>query len=111
MSENVLQVYETGDGKAPFQKWFERLSAPAALRVTTALKRLETGHRSALKSVGAGVLEYRIQTGPGYRVYCAYDGTTLIILLSGGTKQRQSADIAQAKAYWQDYKKRKKREP
>ena len=57
-----------------------------------------------LKSVGEGVLEYKIDFGPGYRVYFGRDGDTIVILLTGGTKKRQQRDIDAAKAYWRDYK-------
>ncbi|WP_236735588.1 type II toxin-antitoxin system RelE/ParE family toxin [Agrobacterium tumefaciens] len=62
---------------------------------------------SNVKSVGSGVLEYRIDYGPGYRVYFGRDGDELVILLIGGTKARQQNDIEAAKAFWQDYKSRK----
>jgi putative addiction module killer protein len=51
-----------------------------------------------MKGVGGGVLEYRIDFGPGYRIYLGRDGVTNIILLGGGTKQRQQRDIAAAQA-------------
>ena len=60
------------------------------------------------RSVGQGVIELRIHIGPGYRIYLGRDGETIIILLGGGTKQRQHRDIAAAQARWIDYKKRKK---
>jgi putative addiction module killer protein len=63
---------------------------------------------SNVKAVGAGVLEYRIDSGPGYRVYLGRDGETLVILLGGGTKQRQGHDIEAARERWADYKMRKK---
>lgn len=69
--------------------------------------RMEQGNLSAVKGVGSGVFEYRIDSGPGYRVYFGKDGADIIILLGGGTKRRQNADIAAALAYWQDYKRRK----
>jgi putative addiction module killer protein len=50
------------------------------------------------------VLEYRIDFGPGYRVYFGRDGDTIVILLTGGTKKRQQGDIDTAKAYWRDYR-------
>ena len=56
------------------------------------------------KGVGEGVLEYKIDFGPGYRVYFGRDGDTIVILLTGGTKKRQQRDIDAAKAYWRDYK-------
>ncbi len=64
----------------------------------------------APKNVGAGVSEYRIDFGPGYRVYLGKDGDTLIILLGGGTKKRQQKDIEAAQALWREYKQRKRQE-
>jgi putative addiction module killer protein len=57
---------------------------------------------------GGGVQEYRIDFGPGYRLYFGRDGETLVILLGGGTKKRQQSDIETAQARWVDYKRRKK---
>jgi putative addiction module killer protein len=65
---------------------------------------LERRNFSNVKSVGEGVLELRIDFGPGYRVYFGRDGEALVILLTGGTKKRQQRDIDRAHAYWQDYK-------
>lgn len=55
-------------------------------------------------------LNTRLFFGPGYRVYFGKDGDQLVILLAGGTKQRQDTDIKAAQLHWQDYKKRKKQE-
>lgn len=104
---NVV-VYATEDGRAPFEDWFEALNAQAALKVTTALARIEAGNLGDVKHVGQGVSERRIPFGPGYRIYFGQDGDTLVVLLTGGTKKRQSKDIEQAQAYWADYKQRKK---
>jgi len=71
---------------------------------------VEQGNFSNVKGVGAGVFEYRIDFGPGYRIYYGKDGNRLVILLAGGTKKRQDADITAAKTYWQDYKRRKRQE-
>ncbi len=65
---------------------------------------------SPAKGVGAGVSEYRIDFGPGYRVYFGKDGDTLIILLGGGTKKRQQKDIEAAQDLWREYKQRKRQE-
>jgi len=75
--------------------------------VATALTRLALGNFSNVKGVGSGVLELRINFGPGYRVYFGKDGERLVILPAGGTKQHQQRDIAAAIANWQDYKQRK----
>ena len=77
--------------------------------MAVALARLEQGNLSSVKGVGEGVLEYRIDFGPGYRIYFGRDGETIVVLLTGGTKKRQQRDIDQAKAQWADYKLR--REP
>ena len=98
------------DGSSPFAKWFAGLDARAAAKITTAVRRLELGNFSNVKGVGAGVFEYKIDFGPGYRVYFGKDGDTLVILLGGGTKKTQDSDIATAHARRQDYKKRKAKE-
>ena len=101
-------VYETEDGRAPFDEWFDALDTQAALKVTTAIARIGTGNLGDVKPVGQGVSERRITFGPGYRLYFGQEGQKLVVLLTGGTKKRQSKDIEQAQACWADYKKRKK---
>ena len=78
--------------------------------MVTALVRMESGNLTNSKSVGAGVLECRIDFGPGYRIYFGRDGDDLIILLGGGTKTRQQKDINMAQDLWQEYKRRKRGE-
>jgi putative addiction module killer protein len=75
--------------------------------VATALTRLAGGNFSNVKGVGAGVFEYKIDFGPGYRVYFGKDGESLVVLVGGGTKKRQQRDIEVGRANWQDYKRRK----
>ena len=104
-----LRYYLASDGGSPFEEWFASLNAQAAAKVAVALARLEQGNLSNAKGVGEGVLEYRIDWGPGYRVYFGRDGDVLVILLTGGTKQRQQRDIETAKTSWTDYKRRKPR--
>jgi putative addiction module killer protein len=70
---------------------------------------MEAGNLSNVKSVGSGLLEYRIDYGPGYRIYFGRDGERLIVLLAAGTKKRQQADIATALMRWSEYKQRKGR--
>jgi len=95
--------YVREDGSRPFQSWFDGLPAQAAAKVATARARLEMGNTSAIKWIGV-IGEYRIDWGPGYRVYLAKDGEDLVILLGGGTKRRQRADIERAKILWAEYK-------
>jgi putative addiction module killer protein len=72
----MLSVLEYLDraGSSPFAEWFQKLDAVAAAKVTAAVRRLELGNFSNVKGVGAGVFEYRIDFGPGYRVYFGKDG-------------------------------------
>ena len=65
---------------------------------------------SNVKGVGNGVLEYKVDFGPGYRIYFGRDGDRLVILLAGGTKKRQPEDIRRATENWADYRKRKSEE-
>lgn len=102
--------YLDREGSSPFAKWFDGLDATAAAKVTTAVRRMELGNFSNVKGVGTGIFEYRIDFGPGYRVYFGKDGDTLVILLGGGTKKRQDRDIATAQERWKDYKDRKSQE-
>jgi putative addiction module killer protein len=102
-----LRYYQDSSDESPFENWFAALDAQAAAKVVVALARIEQGNLSNVKPVGAGVLEYRIDWGPGYRVYFGRDGNVLVILLTGGTKKRQQRDIDTARALWADYKQRR----
>jgi putative addiction module killer protein len=106
----VIGEYIAPDGRSPYAKWFNRLNAPAAAKVATALVRMEQGNFSTTKSMGEGVLECRIDFGPGYRIYFGKDGDFLVILHGGGTKKRQQKDIVTAKKLWKEYKRRKRQE-
>ena len=105
-----VREYVDSEGRSPFARWFDGLNARAAAKVVTALVRIEHGNLSNTKSVGTGVSECRIDFGPGYRVYFGKDGDTLIILLGGGTKKRQQRDMEAARAFWLEYKRRKRKE-
>jgi putative addiction module killer protein len=106
----TIREYIDPKGNNSYAKWFNRLNAPAAARVTAALVRIEQGNFSTAKGIGAGLLECRIDFGPGYRVYFGRDGDTLVILLGGGTKKRQQNDIVTAKKLWKEYKRRQRQE-
>jgi putative addiction module killer protein len=75
--------------------------------VAAALARFQQGNFSNAKSVGAGVHEYRIDFGPGYRIYFGKEGDLRVILVGGGTRKRQQEDIKTALVRWQDCKQRK----
>lgn len=102
-----IREYLDQRGESPFALWFAGIEVRAAAKVTVALARVEAGNLSNVKSVGAGLLEYRIDYGPGYRIYFGRDGDQLVILLAGGTKKRQEDDIRIALERWQLYKQRK----
>jgi putative addiction module killer protein len=102
-----VREYIDAASHSPYSQWFVSLNPQARAKVAIALTRLEQGNLSGIKAVGGGVLEYRIDFGPGYRIYLGRDGDRLIILLGGGTKKRQQRDIEKAKTLWQEYKRRK----
>ncbi|MGF1602993.1 MAG: type II toxin-antitoxin system RelE/ParE family toxin [Thermosynechococcaceae cyanobacterium] len=105
--QRTLQSYETSTGKVPFSEWLAKLQdRKARAIIRTRLDRVALGLLGDYKSVGGGIQELRISYGPGYRVYFAQDGQTLIILLCGGDKSSQRRDIEQAKEYWDDYRSR-----
>ena len=105
-----LREYIDAKGRSPYARWFNRLNAQAAAKVAITLIRMEQGNLSNAKGVGGGVLECRIDFGPGYRIYFGKEGDTLIILLGGGTKKSQQQDIETARELWREYKRRKRQE-
>jgi putative addiction module killer protein len=98
-----VREYLDQGGSSPYAAWFDRLNREAA-KVVAALTRLQQCNFSNAKSVGAGVYEYRIDFGPGYRIYFGKDGEWLVIPVGDGTKKHQQEDIKTALARWQDYK-------
>jgi len=81
-----VREYLDRGGRSPFAAWSDRLNREAAAKVAAALARIQQGNFSNAKSVGAGVYEYRIDFGPGYRIYFGKDADRLVILVGGGTK-------------------------
>ena len=77
----------------------------ARAQIEIRLRRLAIGNFGDCKPVGDGVLELRVDVGAGYRLYCGRHGQTLVILLCGGDKGKQPADIKRAKDYWQDWRR------
>ncbi|NWK97379.1 addiction module protein [Sphingobium lactosutens] len=103
----IVQEYIREDGSSPFRSWFDDLDSQASAKVATAIVRMELGNLSNVKWIGGGLGEYRIDWGPGYRLYLAQDGDELIILFVGGTKKRQQSDIERAGVLLSEYKVRK----
>ena len=105
----LFEIREYTEGaRSLFAEWFDDLDSVTAARVDRYIRRLESGNFGAAKVLGEGVSELRLDFGPGYRVYFGRDGKTLVILLGGGSKRRQDADIAAAIARWKRYQQAKK---
>lgn len=103
-----LEEYLSADGETPFADWLAQLrDGMARVRIAKRLTKLRAGLLGDWKTVSGGVIELREDHGPGYRIYCARHGTTLIVLLAGGDKRTQQEDIERAQGYWQDWKRRK----
>ncbi len=99
--------YLTESGKDVVGEWLAGLKdLRARAKIATRLSRLEAGNFGDCKVVGGGVWELRIDWGPGYRVYYAMVGSAVILLLCGGDKRKQAADIRRALEYLKDYKRR-----
>ena len=92
-----------------FAEWFLGLDTRARQLVDDAVARMRLGNLGNCNRVGDGVVERRIDSGPGYRIYFGKDGDVLIILLAGGTKQRQQRDVEAAQSRWADYRRRKRK--
>ncbi len=105
-----VREYVDTRGRVPYRDWVSDLDAATSARVIAAVLRMEGGNFSQAKSVGAGVSELRLDFGPGYRVYFGRDGEELVILLGGGSRQRQRTDIEKAHGLWAEYKRRKREE-
>jgi len=87
-----------------FREWLNRLDdVKTRARIDARLLRARLGNLGDAKSVGGGVYELRLAFGPGYRIYFGLDGPRILVLLVGGDKGSQRADIKWAKLYWEDY--------
>jgi putative addiction module killer protein len=90
---------------ATFEAWLIGLRDPEArARINARIRRLSLGNPGDVKPVGSGVSELRVDYGPGYRVYFTQRGKVLVVLLCGGDKRTQNADIKRAIKIAQDWK-------
>lgn len=103
-----VEEYIAENGSIPYRDWFDDLHVQAAAKVATAVLRMEMGNTSSVKWFD-GIGEYRIDWGPGYRIYLTRDGDKLILLFTGGTKTSQKGDIQRAKQLNDEYRARKAR--
>jgi putative addiction module killer protein len=105
--ELQLRYYQTSAGEQPFVAWLQGLGdRQARTRIEARLARIAVGNLGDVGPVGDGVLELKIDWGPGYRVYFSQVGKVIVLLLCGGDKRTQQKDIKRAKAYFEDYKAR-----
>lgn len=104
----MVEEYIAADGSIPYRNWFDGLHVQAAAKVATAVLRMEMGNTSSIKWFD-GIGEYRINWGPGYRIYLMRDGPRLILLFCGGTKATQPSDIKRALKLKDEYRARKAR--
>ena len=107
-----IRYYQSAEGGRPFTEWLQALQdQQAGARIRIRLDRLALGSFGDCEPIDGGVIELRIHWGPGYRVYCARLGQTVVLLLCGGDKTTQKKDIKRAKDYFEDYKARAKKKP
>lgn len=103
-----IHHYLTAAGTDPFQEWLDALKdVTGRVAILRRVDRLAAGNFGDHKFCQDGVWELRLDVGPGYRVYYAQAGKTLLLLLCGGAKRTQAADITTAVRYWRDYQQRR----
>ena len=101
--------YEDISGEMPAYEWLEKLKDKTTrVIIKGRIRRLEVGNFGHTRSIGEGLIELKIDYGPGYRVYLGFDGDTIVVILAAGDKSNQPKDIANAKVRWRDYKERKR---
>jgi len=104
---NQIQHYIDNNGKNHYATWRKGLrDNKACIAIDWRITRMALGNFGDCKPLRDGVWELRIDTGLGYRVYYAKAGEALILLLCGGDKRKQNADIERACKYWQDWQQR-----
>ena len=109
MTDVAILHYRTVEGEVPYRQWVESIDDNnTRAAVLARVDRLAFGAFGDWKAVGEGVCELRIHFGAGHRVYFGREGNAVVILLCGGGKRNQDADIKRAKKYWRDYETRKR---
>jgi len=105
LEQNII-YYTTQDGRCPVREWLDSLrDIRTRAKINVRLRRLSLGNFGFCRPVGAGVLELKIDYGPGYRVYLGQTGARLVVLLCGGVKNTQNRDVLTARVYWNEYRR------
>jgi len=100
-----LCIYKSENKKAPFEEWFESLKDKKTQQIIQArMDRAVFGNLGDIKSLGDEVFEFRINWGPGFRVYFSIQGAEILLLLVGGNKKTQTRDVSKAKFYLKEWK-------
>ena len=103
-----IRHYVNPVGKDVFDDWLTELAdARAQAKIATRINRLAAGNFGDCKSLRQGLYELRVDWGPGYCVYNAMIGKACVLVLGGGDKRKQAADIERALEYLRDYKARR----
>ena len=103
----TIRIYKAENQGEPFSEWIQSLRDEKAIAVIQKrLVRVALGNLGTYRFVGDGVFEFKIDYGPGYRVYFVQIGDVVLLILCGGDKSSQTKDIEQAKQYWIDFKHR-----
>lgn len=101
--ERELRIYVGPNGRVPFEDWLRSVrDKRTKAHILSRIDRLRMGNFGDCEALGEGVYELRLHFGPGFRVYFGLQGTRLVLLLCGGSKNSQQADITRAKQYWRE---------
>jgi putative addiction module killer protein len=102
-----VEVYKTLSEASPLQEWLDNLrDKEGNAKILSRIARIPEGNWGDFKFIAEGVFEFRVQTGPGYRIYFAKYQNRVVLLLCGGDKSSQTKDISQAIIYWKEYQRR-----
>jgi putative addiction module killer protein len=109
MGKFKIERYVDSTGKKPVDIWLNAQELSVNAKIEARFLIVERGSFGDHEPIGDGIWEMRYHFGPGYRVYFALSGKSIILLLCAGPKSSQKKDIKKAKEYWQDYLQRRKR--
>jgi putative addiction module killer protein len=102
-----VEVYESADGRYPFEEYLQALKDPiGSAAIDARIGRLRLGSLGNYRDIGDGLIELKLNIGPGYRIYLADNGRNSLILCAG-IKRTQKQNIKTAKDYWEDYQRRR----